>query len=89
MVSHPVRNIDPQPAVSAAARKFEMALTKEEVQTTNRSRDNNWKDCISAAKAGGYSVPSGQLAAVITWPDVDMWGSSGKGAHAQGRDQGS
>ncbi len=60
-------------------RRFEMALTKEEVQMTNRSRTNNWNDCISAAKAGGYSVPPGQLAAVITWPDVDMWGSSGKG----------
>lgn len=46
-----------------------------------KSRGDSWNDCIQAAKAGGYSVPAGQLIAVVTYPSRDLWGAGGVGAY--------
>jgi hypothetical protein len=35
-------------------------------------------DCINAAQAGGYTLPSGQSVAVVTNPEIDLYGGGGR-----------
>jgi hypothetical protein len=48
-------------------------LTQEQA----RNRSQRYQDCLDAASSGGYTPPSGQLVATITYPSIDLWGSSG------------
>ena len=52
-------------------------------QAQSRSRSDRFQDCINAARnspTNPYTVPSGQLVAVITYPDLDLFGWPGRGA---------
>jgi len=50
-------------------------------QSRTRNRRQIWDDCINAAAAGGYNLPDGRLAAVVTWPSRDLYGWPGRGAY--------
>lgn len=62
---------------------YNMSMTKAE--SLSRSRSQIWTDCkntaASAPAATRYTVPAGQLAALITYPDRDMYGWPGNGAY--------
>jgi hypothetical protein len=45
------------------------------------NRAMSMQDCIDAATAGGYTVPAGNLVAVVTNPGVDLFGWPGWGAY--------
>ena len=48
-----------------------------------RSRDEKFQDCIDAAQNSStspYRVPAGHLTAVITFPDLDLFGMPGRGS---------
>lgn len=40
-----------------------------------------FQDCIDAARAGGYTMPAGNLVAIVTNPGVDLFGWPGRGAY--------
>jgi hypothetical protein len=54
-----------------------------ETARNNRDRNGLFNECVSAASAGGYSVPAGYSIAVVTNPGVDLWGGSGRAFFAQ------
>lgn len=46
-------------------------------QSQAQDRNGRVNSCVNAARAGGYNVPSGNHLAIITDPDVDLFGWNG------------
>ena len=48
-----------------------------------RNRNEKFQDCVDAARTApidSYTAPAGQLVAVVTYPDMDLFGMPGRGA---------
>lgn len=45
-----------------------------------RDRGHRWQDCIDTAHDAGYTVPAGNLIAVVTSPGIDLFGYIGVGS---------
>jgi hypothetical protein len=48
-------------------------------QAKARDRDENFNECVAEVQqATGYTAPSDHVVVVVTYPGIDLWGSSGR-----------